>query len=273
MESTDLAGQQFDRTLGGGVEAVFFHFEQVGSHTHGGHRGTQFMTDVGHKSFLENACFLQLINLLVERISHRIEGLLQHTKLILTIHGNAHIEIAGGQCFRGRCHSFNRAHDATNHQPDYYAHHDGQQRTDDHQTELNLRQGLLLERVRINGEEFEVAGHAKVQYGAEHRCGRPAARHAGITGNFDRLIEHAVIQVGGHGRTDVIRNQTLIAGFGGYGDDGTRVGITTPQIHTYQVGGPLGLQRGRQVIDQLLDLHCGGDIGRVQTGLGLLHHV
>ena len=33
---------------------------------------------------------------------------------------------------------------------------------------------------------------------------------------------------------DVIRNQTLIAGFGGYGDDGTRVGITTPQIHTYQ---------------------------------------
>ena len=154
-----------------------------------------------------------------------------------------------------------------------HAHHDGQQRTDDHQTELNLRQGLLLERVRINGEEFEVAGHAKVQYGAEHRCGRPAARHAGITGNFDRLIEHAVIQVGGHGRTDVIRNQTLIAGFGGYGDDGTRVGITTPQIHTYQVGGPLGLQRGRQVIDQLLDLHCGGDIGRVQTGLGLLHHV
>ena len=196
------------------------------------------MTDVGHKSFLENACFLQLINLLVERISHRIEGLLQHTKLILTIHGNAHIEIAGGQCFRGRCHSFNRAHDATNHQPDYYAHHDGQQRTDDHQTELNLRQGLLLERVRINGER--IRGCRPRQ--SPIRCRAPlrasAARHAGITGNFDRLIEHAVIQVGSHGRTDVIRNQTLIAGFGGYGNDGTRVGITTPQIHTYQVGGP-----------------------------------
>ena len=99
LKSANLPVQQFHRAPGRGIIPVLMHRQHVRRHAHGRHRRTQLMADVRDEFTLHIAGFFKFIDFLHQRVRHLIEGTLQHTDLILSVHLYTDIQIP-------RCHGF-----------------------------------------------------------------------------------------------------------------------------------------------------------------------
>ena len=113
--------------------------QKLRTQTHRRQRGTQLVRNVRNKSLLQSRQALQLNNLLLQRVSHQVEGITQTSRLMLTIHRDTLIQITGSQLLRGNSGLRNRADHKTSHNPHHRKHHSKQRTETTKKNKVNMR--------------------------------------------------------------------------------------------------------------------------------------
>ena len=157
LEPVQLGHQQLGAAAQRGQQLGPGGVQHVGGHPHGGQRGAQLVADVGGEPALQRAELLQLADLLLDALRHRVVRLAEPGQLVLAVHRHPLVEVPVGEPLgdlRGLPH---RAH----HLPGDQAGDAGQQQQQDQpaddQRALHQVERALLGGQREQQVELQVA--------------------------------------------------------------------------------------------------------------------
>ena len=181
LEALDLSVQQLGRAVGRRVEGVPLVVEHVGGQPDRGQRRAQFVRDVGDEALLHQRQFAEFLDLRLDAVGHGVEGGRERRELVLSVDGEAHLEVTRGEPGAGARRFDDRARDRAHHDPG----DPGDERDED---EAGRPQGALHELERSLGVG-EVVGDVHLEradLGHEHLLAHDDARRGGPVGQRQR---------------------------------------------------------------------------------------
>ena len=113
--------------------------QKLRTQTHRRQRGTQLVRNIRNESLLQSRQALQLNDLLLQRVSHQVEGITQTRRLMLTVYRHTLIQVTGSQLLSGNSGLSNRADHKTSHNPHHRKHHSKQCTETTKKNKVNMR--------------------------------------------------------------------------------------------------------------------------------------
>ena len=194
LEQLRGAGQRRREVLAGLVE-------QLAGHADGGQGGAQLVADVGDEVLLQGPELLQAGDLGADGGRHPVEGAGQSGQVVLAAHGDALVEVAGGQALGHRGGLAHRLDHLAGHQRGHRAHQHHQGQGAEQQHPLDGVQGGLLAREVQDVVQLVGAHHGDLDLLADHQgrvVAAPGAGQADGLGVLRVVRAHRRAQLGRH---------------------------------------------------------------------------
>ena len=207
LEPVELGAQQLGGARDVRREVLAGLVQHVGGHLHGGQRRPQLVGDVGGEPLLQLGEPLELGDLPLEAVGHRVEAGGQAGELVLAAHGHAFLELPLGETLGGAGRLPHRVDDEPGDQHADAHHEQGEGHADDHDGAADQGEALLLLVEREGEVELDllaarlVGGHG----GADEQRGLRVALVVGHQRVLVRLVAVGDVgpQVGGQRVGDV----------------------------------------------------------------------
>ena len=221
LEPAELGLQQLGRARRRRREAGPRLVQHVGCHPDRRERGAQLVTDIRHEALLHPGEVLELADLGLKRLGHRVERRGQPGDLVLAAHRHPLLEPAGGEALSGLRRQPHRQHDLPGDQPRDEDQQQHQEHAGGGRGPADEGERLLLGGQREQVEQ-RIAAQLGVEDGADDEAGPPAGRRRDRSEDVgERLVGQARHQAPRQiGRPHPGRGESLGLATGALQDDG-----------------------------------------------------